>query len=185
MKKEYLFEVIGELDDDIVKGAKTPMKVKKQTIWKSIGAMAACLCLVLCGTFMFDNQQSVPNPEMVQVTNPLMEVASVEEMEQYLDFEVPVLDKDVESYIVVVLDKIPDTARISYADGARFSMKYGSGDVSGIHGGTLEKEATVNGVSVEYYTYETTRYALWENGGFTYSLTGGENLEEDVALLIK
>jgi hypothetical protein len=43
----------------------------------------------------------------------------------------------------------------------------------------------VNGISVGYYTYETTRYALWEKDGFTYSLTGGENLEEGVAELMK
>ena len=44
MKKEDFFEVLGELDDDIVKGAKTIMKKKMN--WRTWGAMAACLCLV-------------------------------------------------------------------------------------------------------------------------------------------
>ncbi len=44
MKKEDFFEVLGELDDDIVKGAKTPMKKKMN--WKAWGAMAACLAMV-------------------------------------------------------------------------------------------------------------------------------------------
>ena len=45
MKKEDFFEVLGELDDDIVKGAKTIMKKKMN--WRPWGAMAACLCLVV------------------------------------------------------------------------------------------------------------------------------------------
>ncbi len=44
MKKEDFFEVLGELDDDIVKGAKTLMKKKMN--WKAWGAMAACLAMV-------------------------------------------------------------------------------------------------------------------------------------------
>ncbi len=44
MRKEDFFEVFGELDDDIVKGAKTSMK--KNLNWKAWGAMAACLCLI-------------------------------------------------------------------------------------------------------------------------------------------
>ena len=45
MRKEDFFEVLGELDDDIVKGAKTIMKKKMN--WRTWGAMAACLCLVV------------------------------------------------------------------------------------------------------------------------------------------
>lgn len=45
MRKEDFFEVLGELDDDIVKGAKITMKKKMN--WKAWGAMAACLCLVV------------------------------------------------------------------------------------------------------------------------------------------
>ena len=45
MKKEDFFEVLGELDDDIVKGAKTSMKKKRN--WKVWGAMVACLAVVI------------------------------------------------------------------------------------------------------------------------------------------
>lgn len=45
MKKEDFFEVFGELDDDIVKGAKTTMKKKKN--WKTWGTMAACFAVVI------------------------------------------------------------------------------------------------------------------------------------------
>lgn len=48
MRKDDFFEILGELDDDIVKGAKTTMK--KKLNWKVWGTMAACLCLIVAGT---------------------------------------------------------------------------------------------------------------------------------------
>ena len=51
------FEVLGELDDDIVKGVKTTMKKKMN--WKAWGAMAACFALVLSvGVFVFHTRQN-------------------------------------------------------------------------------------------------------------------------------
>lgn len=43
MRKETFFEVLGELDDNIVKGAKTSMK---KLNWKVWSGMAACLALI-------------------------------------------------------------------------------------------------------------------------------------------
>lgn len=46
MRKDDFFEVLGEIDDDILKGAKTNMEMKKKMNWKVWGgAAAACLCL--------------------------------------------------------------------------------------------------------------------------------------------
>lgn len=47
MRKELFFEVLGELDEDIVKGAKAPMKEKMN--WKTlrIAAIAAALAIAL------------------------------------------------------------------------------------------------------------------------------------------
>lgn len=148
--------------------------------------IAACVGMLAgCGSVENQGETKAPKPELVKVVNPLMTVSSVEEMEQYLDFSVPVLEKEAEAYIVLVIDGYPQNGRIRYADCNTFNMKYGSGDVSGIYGGTLEKTEEVDGVTVSFYTYDTTRYALWEQGGFTYSLTGGENLEEEVKSLLK
>lgn len=50
MKKEDLFEIIGELDDNLVKAAKTP--VMKRINWKALGTMAACfavMCIAIRG----------------------------------------------------------------------------------------------------------------------------------------
>lgn len=45
MRKEDFFEVLGELDDNIVKGAKIPMR--KRLNWKAWGTIAACLVVGL------------------------------------------------------------------------------------------------------------------------------------------
>lgn len=67
--------------------------------------------------------------------NPIITVTSVAEMETYLDFHVPVLDKEVKSYSVIVADNYPTTGQVSYEDGSKFRIQYGSGDISGIYGG--------------------------------------------------
>lgn len=50
MRKEDFFEVLGELDDDIVKGAEAP--AKKKPTWKLWGTIAACLALA-CAAALF------------------------------------------------------------------------------------------------------------------------------------
>ncbi len=126
----------------------------------------------------------VPNPNLLQVANPMMEVDSVEEMESYLDFEVPVLNKEVSKYVVLVIGGYPEVGRIYYEDGSVFSMKYGSGDISGIYGGTLDVVVEMKEIEVTFYVCDSTRYAIWEDDGFTYSLTGTESLEEEIETII-
>ena len=148
-------------------------------------ATAACVCMITgCGMTTNQEKAEAPQPERVQVVNPMKTVNSAEEMEQYLDFSVPVLEKEVASYIVLVIDGYPEIGRIRYSDESIFNKKFGSGDISGIYGGTLEKTEETDGVTVSYYNYDTTRYAIWEEDGFTYSLTGGENLEDEVSRLL-
>lgn len=127
----------------------------------------------------------VPKPESLQVVNPLMKVDSVAEMEKYLDFSIPVLEKEAETYLVLVFDGYPQSGRIRYTDGAVFNVKYGTGDISGIYGGVSEKEEKIEGVTVSFFNYNDIRYAIWENEDFTYSLTGGEKLEEEISELLK
>lgn len=51
MRKEDFFEVLGDFDDDIVKGAKTTMEQTKSSFQLKWGAMAACFCLVFAAVF--------------------------------------------------------------------------------------------------------------------------------------
>ncbi len=75
MRKEDFFEVLGELDDDIVKGAKPTMKRKAG--WKVWVAMAACFTVMLFTALsIFSNyfcqQVTTPpgNPNEVIVDDP-------------------------------------------------------------------------------------------------------------------
>lgn len=54
MRKEIFFEVLGELDGDLVEGAKSPGKGKngRKLRW-ACGAAAACLCAGLLGGIIF------------------------------------------------------------------------------------------------------------------------------------
>ena len=61
MRKEELFEVLGELDGEIVKGAEIPVKENTNSKagnagWLKWGAMAACLCLVIAGTAIWGSR---------------------------------------------------------------------------------------------------------------------------------
>ena len=149
---------------------------------RKIILMVLCLAFALVGCGM--EQTETPDAGFVQVVNPLVTVESVEEMEEKLGYSVPVLDKDVESYIVLVIDGVCESGRIRYADGSDFNIKKGSGDISGIYGGVLDAEENIRGVTVSFCVYEALRYAIWEKDGFTYSLTGGTALPTDVAALL-
>ena len=69
MKKEDLFEVLGDLDDDIVKGAKTSAK-KKKTTYQRWGTMAACLCLALGAVFTVPKLMPPSDIGTPQPSNP-------------------------------------------------------------------------------------------------------------------
>ena len=143
-----------------------------------------CLCLAVLFSGCSNKQDTASHPGFVQAVNPLVIVDSIQEMEQYLGYDIPILEKDVDSHIVLVIDGSAESGRIRYTDGSIFNIKRGTGDISGIYGGTREAEEVIHGVSVSFYQFEDIHYAIWEASGFTYSLTGGTTLRDDVAALI-
>lgn len=196
MKKEVFYGLLNNIDDNYIQEAKkeTRKMIPFRPV-KAILAAAACLCIVAASIFTFRLTGSKqPHPEQVQCPSPLMEVESLGEMERYLDFKIPVLEKDVETYIVFVNDSYPASGRIFYTDGSVFTVMYGTGDVSGIYGGELVKTETIDAAEVNFYTYTDMEgvvlsYANWEKDGFTYSLSeessSFEQLAEDVRALMK
>lgn len=113
----------------------------------------------------------VPDPENVQIPNPLIEVASADEMGDYLDFDVPVLEKAVETYTVITADGYARLGQIVYADGSQYRIQYGSGNISGICGAALTDTREIDGVTIECYESGTASYAIWEQDGFAFSYT--------------
>lgn len=77
MKKEDFFEVLGELDDNIVKGAETSMKKKMN--WKVWGTIAACFCLVVTIVFISLINSSPSSPNGDEVTTQSQGTASKEQ----------------------------------------------------------------------------------------------------------
>lgn len=187
MNVKKFSDAMSELDTKYVDETLSYKKKAKQSVWIKWGAVAACVCLLAVGGVMFTQNSGniVPNPDIVQISNPIITVSSVEEMEDYLDFDVPVLDKEVESYSVFVENSYPTMGQINYADGSEFRMQYGSGDISGIYGGTLEGSEDIEGVKVEYYKYTDTTYAIWEQNGFTFSYVYTNSGSADVESIIR
>ena len=181
MSDPKMAKAMGYIDDALVSGAVEYKRAKKKNAWIKWGAVAACLCLVAGAAIIWSPSGSspIPDPAPVQVINPMMTVATVEEMEQYLDFDVPVLDKEVESYVVIVVDGYPTVGQIDYADGSEFRIQYGSGDISGFYGSTSDEVKNIDGIKVEFYKNEDITYAIWEENGYTlsYSFADGAEIE--------
>ena len=93
-------------------------------------------------------------------------------------------EEEVEAYSVFISDGYPTMGQVDYADGSQFRIQYGSGDISGIYGGTLEESREIAGVSVAYYQYDSMSYAIWEANGFacSYLYTNGGDAEVDLLI---
>lgn len=110
--------------------------------------------------------------------NPIVEVSSKEEMEEKLGFEVPMLTKDVEKYIVIIdADRKPYHGRIIYSDNSVFEIeKTEEKDISGIYGSEFKSKDLYNGIEAEKYTFENTEYVIWQKDGFSYSYSSEKGL---------
>ena len=186
MKSEEFCEVLGDINETYVKEAGMNRKARRPG-WVRWGAIAACLCVMITGGILLaqNSRRAVPNPDSVQIPNPMITVTSLAEMEEYLDFKIPVLDKEAAAYTVFVEDSRPTMGQISYADGSEFRMQYGSGDISGIYGGTLEESREIDGVEVSYYRSADAAYAIWEQDGFTFSYQYTDDGSADVEVIIQ
>lgn len=51
MKKEQLFELLGDIDENYIHQAHTDTRKKARTVWIRMGAMAACLILIVSVAF--------------------------------------------------------------------------------------------------------------------------------------
>ena len=190
MNLKQFSDAMGAVDDKYVSETLNYKKKIKKPIWIKWGSLAACFCAVLAlGMLNLNtNINKKPNPEMVQVTNPVIEVNSAEEMKDYLDFSVPVLEKNVETYSVIVEDDYPTIGQIDYTDGSEYRIQYGSGDISGICGGVLTDTKKVGEVEVSYYTFDRVdskvTYAIWEEYNYTFSYVYTGNGGSEIQTLI-
>lgn len=59
MRKEEFFEILGELDNDVIQGANAP--AEKKANWKVWGGMAACLCFLVAGALVVSKTDAEPD----------------------------------------------------------------------------------------------------------------------------
>lgn len=187
MNGKKLLEAVGEVNDSYVEEAAGYRKSRKAPLWLRWGAVAACLCVaaVSAAVLLRVNEGVTPDPAPVEVTKPIITVDTVEEMEEYLDLPVPVLDKETAALSVLVVQGYPVMGQVEYADGSLYRVQYGSEDVSGIYGGETVETRDMTGVQVECCTFEGSSYAVWTDEGFSFSYTGDVNEVETLIGLFR
>ena len=76
MKKEELFNIIGEVDEQKVAAAGIAMNTQKKSrpLWLKWGGMAACLCIVVVGVFFINNVE--PTYQIALTYNEVSSVMS-------------------------------------------------------------------------------------------------------------
>ena len=181
MKNTDLLQAMGNIDPQLITDAApdAPQKKIASKTWVKWASLAACICLLVCNAFWIGRyfSHSTPSVPLEQVGNPMMEVSSPDEMSYYLGYDVPLLSKEVEAYILFIMDGYATMGQITYADGSIFRVQVGRGDISGIYGGNLTEEKTISDIAVSFYQCGTVNYAIWETDGYAFSYSS-ENLPE-------
>ena len=145
MKKEELFNIIGEVDEQKVAAAGVAMNTKKKShpVWLKWGAMAACLCLVVgLAIPMLNNDYSDQNPHsgLQSVKNPVYNV---------VEYTVPASYEPADLYISTTTDLAEYDAHMAKYNGDKFIGK-------GIRVFTFVEGATTEDFNVWYFDYEGT-----------------------------
>lgn len=144
MKKEELFNIIGEVDEQKVAAAGMAMNKKKsRPVWVKWGAMAACLCLVVgLAIPMLNNDYSDQNPHsgLDSVKNPVYNV---------VEYTVPASYEPADLYISTTTDLAEYDEHMAERYGEKFRGK-------GIRVFTFVEGATAEEFNVWYFDYEGT-----------------------------
>ena len=117
-----------------------------------------------------------------QIPNPLTEHASRQEVIKAVGFSVPEITAPDGYKASIFLDISGETADIRYTNGDKtlyFRMSRGSEDNSGdYYTYSTEKTVQVKNVTVKTRGNDGIQLALWENGGFSYSISTDDSLTE-------
>ena len=188
MKKVKLLDIFGNIDNEMLERAiETDSKVKLQelkiiekrkklsSIFNVLSIFAGGVAVILLGVFTINN---FSKPNQILDPNPLVELKSLEELEQYFSIDLSKYNiKEIENIIKYKENKM---GQITYVDGTVFRISESNENNSGIHGGILINEKKYNDINVKIYELETVKYAVWQNSNYSYSYitNESENLEE-------
>ncbi len=201
MKRDEFIDAMSGIDDrlldealeldsaDKLKKAENEERARRFShISKRLSMLAACICLVAVGIFAgghiapSEGSATTEPTDIVLIPAPILYCDSYDEMEKALGYSVPKPEsKRADSYIVVMSGDKPESGRIIYTDDSELKIAECTADVSGIFGGRLMGTQKYAGVTVYYYSFDTVRYAIWSDGGFSYSFSAdGDDAEKNV-----
>jgi hypothetical protein len=189
-------EVTAEMHDKIMKNLGEIDSVKRQSkapffkIYRKFIPIAACFALILVGTFLvYNNLTNTDNPP-VATNNSIADCSSLGELSDAVGFKV----REVNTFPFIVQQTTyalfwGKTAQISYIGGDNalvFRMSAGSEDNSGNYNdyGEVKNNSagdytvTIKGDNGQYYL------AVWEYGGYSYSINIPNGVSEDEILKI-
>lgn len=163
-----------------------PFPRKRRTA--SILALAACLTLVVCGSLAFQPWAPQPQPtEQVKLVNPIQTAEGVTALAETLPFPLAVPTQLPEGYAFEHASSILGTlAQVIYLNGEEkltYRMSEGAGDISGDFN-QYPETATVDGVTLKG-DGGLVSLALWEDGGYTYSLSSTAPLPAETVLAVQ
>lgn len=196
MQKVNLNDVLGRLDDKIIEKAietdnaqklkelkKIEQKKGRVHILKCFSIFSSCVAVFILGVIMLNNRPI--SDDNVLIPNPMTQISNLNELSSYLGLDVTNLDiKPIEG-IYTFSDEI--LGEIRYQDNSTLRIGVGNNDISGIYGGTLVEEITINRINVKMKKSEKTNYAIWNDNNYSYSYIKAdkEDLKEMVTKIIE
>lgn len=194
MKKEEMFSLIGEADEQKVADAEKVSAKRKAVPWLKWAATAACLCLVISGVcFTMREKKNISStlPGSTQIANPYVTCESARDMYNQAGFEIALPSQLPDWVTKVVYRAMPGRLiEVIYSgenNEIRVRAAEGSDDVSGVYdaSGDTEKDIEVNGNSVHIKGNSDGEnlqvlVCTWTSDGKTYSLTSSSGVAEDV-----
>lgn len=160
---------------------------------KKIGIFILLVCsLLIVGCNKKTTTKEKENNK-TSIPNPLIELKTKEELEEQVNFKIPIIeDKEIISYIAIGTDS-KDQARVLYQDGSEFDMKKGKiknqEEISGIYDASEKEEIKINKVKIKIYEYEETIFGVWKDKDYVYSYSMQnvdlDDLKDDLEKLIK
>lgn len=168
----------------------TKIPMNKNIMKRLIIIIILCICMMLAAIAMFiggSKKTTTEKAKRLEIPNPLTEVKTISEMNQYLGYTIPVMDKKVEKYIVIGEGKYATHARIIYEDQSEFDMEKGKNDVSGIYGASIIEEKEINKIKVTFHKKDETRYITYSTDMYSYSYSKEKEdiTEQEVHELLK
>ncbi len=103
MKTEKLLGAIGKIDDNLIYGAVNDTPKKKRPAWMKWGAIAACLCLMVC-IFAIPRFITQSDPTGTSTTGASADVGQTQILHEAEELYVEIVEWKINGFKAVVVD---------------------------------------------------------------------------------